>query len=340
MRALLDGDVDAAVRHCAEAETLGRRAGSTNAELMAWTLEMAIARARGTVAEVVPFAESMLGSWTDAYPAWHCSFAAIFAEAGQPERARRHLDRALAAGIETIPKDSEWIEILWQLGEAAMLLDEPEAVRAVHDALGPYADLWVVDGIAAAARPRQAATTEQGEFRREGELWHLRFRGRRATVAHSKGMGDLAALLARPGREIHVLDLVEAAGGPSARAAEAGTGPLLDRQARSAYTARLAELDEDIAAAEADADIGTAERLRTERDFLAAELGAALGLGGRLRTEGDRTERARKAVTMRIATALKAIEAVHPDLAHDLRLAVSTGRFCAYRPEQPTAWEP
>jgi hypothetical protein len=363
MRALVDGDVDAAVRHCAEADTLGRRAGSTNAELMVWTLEMAIARARGTVAEVVPFAESMLGSWTDAYPAWHCSFAAIFAQAGQPERARRHLDRVLAAGIETIPKDSEWVEIVWQLGEAAMLLDEPKAVRAVHEALLPYADLWVVDGIAGAcygpvsdhlaryARflderddatppPQRAATTEEGEFRREGELWHLRFRGRRATVAHSKGMGDLATLLARPGREVHVLDLVEAAGGPPARAAEAGTGPVLDRRARAAYTARLAELDEDIAAAEADADIGTAERLRTERDFLVAELGAALGLGGRLRTEGDRTERARKAVTMRITTALKAIEAVHPDLARHLRLAVSTGRFCAYRPEQPTAWKP
>jgi hypothetical protein len=305
----------------------------------------------------------MLGAWTDAYPAWHCSFAAIFAEAGQPERARRHLGWVIAAGIETIPKDSEWIEIIWQLGVAAMLLDEPTTVRAVHDALSPYADQWVVDGIAGACygpvadylvrlarfleergdatppAPRGTAVTEQGEFRREGGLWHLRFRGRGATVAHSKGMGDLASLLVRPGREVHVLDLVEAAGGPPAGAAEAGTGPVLDRRARAAYQARLAELDGDIAAAEGDADIGTAERLGTERDFLAAELGAALGLGGRVRTGGDRTERARKAVTMRVATALKAIDGVHPDLARHLRLTVSTGRFCAYRPEQPTTWK-
>jgi hypothetical protein len=157
-------------------------------------------------------------------------------------------------------------------------------------------------------------------------------------VAHSKGMADLAALLARPGREVHVLDLVEGAGGPPARSADAGTGPILDATARAAYKARLLELEDDIAAAEADADIGRAERLRAERDVLAAELGAALGLSGRPRTEGDRTERARKAVTMRIATAQKAIDAVHPDLGRHLRLAVSTGRFCVYRPEQPTRW--
>jgi hypothetical protein len=210
----------------------------------------------------------------------------------------------------------------------------------VSDHLARYARFLDERAQGTAAVSRRPATTEQGEFRREGELWHLRFRGRRATVAHSKGMGDLAVLLARPGSEVHVHDLVEAAGGPPARAAETDTGPVLDRQARAAYTARLAELDENIAAAEADADLGMVERLRTEHDFLAAELGAALGLGGRVRTGGDRTERARKAVTMRIATALKAIEAVHPDLARHLRLAVSTGRFCAYRPEQPTVWKP
>jgi hypothetical protein len=367
MRALLDGDVDGAVRHCAEADALGRQAGSTNAELMVWTLQMAIARTTGTVAEIVSYAESMLESWTDAYPAWHCSFAAIFAEAGQPDRARRHLHRVMAAGMDSIPKDSEWVEVLWQLGQAAMLLDEPEAARAVAGALAPYADQWIVDGIAGAcygpvsdhlARladyldgrvggataaaattpPSGTETVETGEFRREGRLWHLRFRGRTATVPDSKGMADLAAVLARPGREVHVLDLVEAGGGPPAAAAEAGTGPVLDARARAAYKARLAELEEDIAAAEADADRGRAERLRAERDFLAVELGAALGLAGRSRTGGDRAERARKAVTMRIGTAVKAIEAVHPDLARHLRLAVSTGRFCVYRPERPTTW--
>jgi hypothetical protein len=41
---------------------------------------------------------------------------------------------------------------------------------------------------------------------------------------------------------------------------------------------------------------------------------------------------------MRIGTALRALEEVHPALARHLRLAVGTGRFCAYRPEQAVRW--
>jgi hypothetical protein len=52
----------------------------------------------------------------------------------------------------------------------------------------------------------------------------------------------------------------------------------------------------------------------------------------------DPVERARKAVAMRIAIALRGIEAVHRPLARHLRHAVITGRFCSYRPERPVNW--
>ena len=76
-----------------------------------------------------------------------------------------------------------------------------------------------------------------------------------------------------------------------------------------------------------------------EREFLVAELAGAVGLGGRARTTGDPVERARKAVTMRVGTAMKAIAEVHPALARHLRASVSTGRFCAYQPEDPVNWQ-
>ena len=50
------------------------------------------------------------------------------------------------AGLDSLPVDSEWVELLWLLGEAAMLLDERDAAHAVHNALEPYAELWAVDG--------------------------------------------------------------------------------------------------------------------------------------------------------------------------------------------------
>ena len=49
-------------------------------------------------------------------------------------------------------------------------------------------------------------------------------------------------------------------------------------------------------------------------------------------------DRARKAVTMRIGAALRAIEAADPALARHLRNAVKTGRSCTYRPDGDVTW--
>ena len=226
--------------------------------------------------------------------------------------------------------------------------------RAVQDVLEPYADLWAVDGYGGAcfgqvsellARLAEyldhpsATPSDRAAFVRTGTVWQLEFRGRATTVLDSKGMRDLALLLVRPGQEVHVLDLVEGSGGPSRAEAGTDTGPMIDAAARSAYRRRLVDLEEEIDEASRDHDQGRLEKLGAVKDFLAAEVSAALGLGGRVRVTGDRTERARKAVAMRISTALKAIETVHPELARHLRNSVSTGRFCSYRPDQELTWQ-
>jgi hypothetical protein len=223
--------------------------------------------------------------------------------------------------------------------------------------VAPYEQVWAVDGIGAACLgrvsallhqldaviggtggPPAAEKAEQGMFVRAGGLWQLRFRGRGAGVAHTKGMADLVELLRRPGRELHVLDLYEAVDGRTRPPPGADTGPALDAPARAAYRNRLVELDGEIAVAVEAADAGRTDRLRAEQEFLLAELTHALGLGGRARITGDPVERARKAVAMRIATAVRAVEAVHPDLARHLRNSVSTGRFCSYRPDRRIEW--
>jgi hypothetical protein len=295
-----------------------------------------------------------MAEWAENYPGWDCTFALLFAESGKPERGRRHLRRMMDAGLDSLPVDSEWVELLWLLGEAAMLLDERSAARAVHDALEPYADLWAVDGYGGACFGQvselitrlakyldrsSAAPPGRAAFVRAGTVWQVEFRGRSITVVDSKGMRDIAVLLARPGQEIHVLDLVEGSGGPSRAEAGTDTGPMIDASARSAYRRRLVDLEEEIDDASRDHDQGRLEKLGAEKDFLAAELSAALGLGGRVRVTGDRTERTRKAVAMRIGTALRAIETVHPELARHLRNSVSTGRFCSYRPDQELTWQ-
>jgi tetratricopeptide (TPR) repeat protein len=357
MRAEMSGDRDAAWRHLAEAEELARRTASVNAELMVLTLRMWLLRRDGRAAEMIPVLAARELEMME-YVGADCLYAVMHAEGGRPEDARRHLRRMLARGLESLPRDSEWLEYLWMLADAAMILDEGEAMQAVHELLRPYAHLWAVDGMGGACFGKVATLldrlgarlgtlsptmteTSGGTFRREGRVWRLHYRGIAATVPDSKGMADLGTLLRRPGEEVHVLELVEAAGGPAlaVAAAEGDTGPVLDSTARAAYADRLRDLETEIAAARAAADAARVEALRSEADFIAGELERALGLGGRPRVTGDRVEKARKAVAMRIATAMRTIEADHPALGRHLRVSVRTGRFCSYRPEHPLRWQ-
>lgn len=213
--------------------------------------------------------------------------------------------------------------------------------RASYDALGLR--VRATRAAQAAARldvvdepPPEAAAAAAGTFHRAGELWQVSFKGTATVVRHVKGMTDLAVLLARPGQEVHALDLV---GAPGRGAPEGDTGPVLDEQARASYKRRLEELEEEIDGAALDGDPERQVRAEEERAFLVAELGAAYGLGGRSRRTGAAAERARSAVTWRIRDAIRRIEDVDPALAGHLRRSVRTGTFCCYDPEQPVSWE-
>ena len=133
-----------------------------------------------------------------------------------------------------------------------------------------------------------------------------------------------------------------AGGRCSRRAATAiaafGADPVLDDRARAAYRARLADLDEELAQADAHHDIERSARLAAEREALIDELARATGLGGRRRRLGDATERARTTVTARIRDAIGRIERAHPELGRHLRASIVTGAWCAYRPAETVRW--
>jgi len=64
----------------------------------------------------------------------------------------------------------------------------------------------------------------------------------------------------------------------------------------------------------------------------------ALGHAGKARRGGDTVERARSAVTHRVRSTIRQLDAVHEPLARHLRHAISTGTYCSY-PEHPVAWD-
>lgn len=200
----------------------------------------------------------------------------------------------------------------------------------------------------AGGRPEtRTAGSRTGSFFATAGLRHISFAGRDASVSELTGFRHVGRLLAEPGREYHVLDLVGAASDavPATRDEDlvpGGTGglPVLDDQARAAYRRRLAEIDDELAAAQADHDYARADLAQRDRDFLVTELKREMGLHGRPRTTGSHAERARTSVTHAVRYALRRLEAVHPELASHLHNTLRTGTYCCYTPEidAPVVW--
>jgi hypothetical protein len=189
-------------------------------------------------------------------------------------------------------------------------------------------------------------------FRREGDYWTVIFDGHTVRVRDLKGTHYLARLLADPGREFHVLDLVASETGSAAhvdsdqlaglpRSALGDAGEMLDTQAKNAYRRRLAEIDDDIEQARAIGDGERAAQGDVERDFLVRELSRAVGLSGRDRRAASASERARAGVTRAIRQAISRIAGHHPQLGEHLSRTIRTGTYCAYMPDTrtPTRWE-
>jgi hypothetical protein len=203
--------------------------------------------------------------------------------------------------------------------------------------MGSIETLWIGAPAWAAISRRERDRLQAGSpgdvFRYEGATWQFAFSGQRAQLPDAKGLHDIAALLRSPGREIHVYTLLGMPAPPG------GADILLDEHARAEYATRLAELEREIAEADATGDEGRSEHASAERDALVHELGATTGLGGRQRRLGDQTERARKTVGAACVTALARIERIHPLLAGHLRLTLRTGTTCAYVPPDERRWQ-
>ena len=228
------------------------------------------------------------------------------------------------------------------------------AVRACTQAgAGTEPDPPIQPAPAMEAAPRETAPPVQDNvFCREGEYWTVAFAGHTLLLRDRKGLRYLTVLLADPGREFHVLEMVARERGWTADgsgAAEPGlafsalgdAGEMLDAQARDAYQRRLAEIEEDIEEARAMGDVEREAQADTERDLLVRELSRAVGLGGRVRRAGSASERARVSVTRAVRTAMTRIREHNPHLGEHLDRSIRTGTYCAYLPDPrvPVAWK-
>ncbi len=267
-----------------------------------------------------------------------CAEAArLWSEIGAPYEAAL----ARAGFAEALRANGNDRRAALELAAARTVLDQIAAEPETDDAVSVEPD----DGA------QELPVTGINVFRREGDYWSVVFEGHTVRVRDLKGIRYLARLLADPGREFHVLDLVATESGrlsapESSRAAHLPhTGPgdageMLDSRAKDAYRRRLTEIEDDIEQARAFGDTERAAQADAERDFLIRELSRAVGLGGRDRRAASTSERARVSVTRAVRQAIVAVREYHPALGAHLERTIRTGTYCAYVPEPgaPAVW--
>lgn len=226
--------------------------------------------------------------------------------------------------------------------------DRERGAALLAEALASAAELGMT---VLAERVRAAAPSprsQSGVFRREGEYWTVAFDGTQLRLRDARGLAYIAYLLARPGEQVHALELV-AAGRPQVSEAASSShrddaahatrrlgfgdaGELLDAQAKAAYRQRLADLREEFERARDWGDPERAASLSAEIDFLTQELARAVGLRGRARRGASPAERARVSVTKAIRRSEARIAAHHAPLGDHLARTIRTGTFCSYAP--------
>jgi len=277
---------------------------------------------------------------------------------GGTKDAARHLDDAVhlwhevGAPYETALARSELAEAHRAGGDERGATLELRAAQAIFEELGVTHQTSRAEAIEGDAKGEAPIASGVNRFLREGDYWSVTFDGRTVRVRDAIGMRYLARLLADPGREFHVLDLVASGTGgtepalggpePGLQYATAGdAGEMLDARAKEAYRRRLAEIDEDFEEARAIGDAERAAQADAERDFLIRELSRAVGLGGRDRRAGSGSERARASVTRATRHAMARLREHDPGLGVHLDRAIRTGTYCAYQPDPrvPAEWE-
>jgi hypothetical protein len=244
---------------------------------------------------------------------------------GRAAEARAHLDRAVA-------QEERLGALPWLCATLVARGDRGDRDRAKS--------LAARLGIALARPDATSPTGEPGEDEwrlvHDGDDWLLEAGAEAVRLRDVRGLRYLRTLVSFPGREIAALDLVSGGSGLRVPTGE----PILDGQARAAYRARLAALEERLEESDRAGDADRAATLTAERNALIAELRSATGLGGRPRGRSTEAERARVNATRALGTVLSRLEAVAPLAAAHLRASLRTGSHFRYQPATggPRRW--
>ncbi|MEX0875056.1 MAG: AAA family ATPase [Actinomycetota bacterium] len=147
MRALLEGRFEDAMIFADEAESVGARAHSTNAPMLAAVLRFMALTQSGRPLEARAASEILFELMPEeARPYFDLSDAWLFGQAGDIDRAHAAVRRVARIRFEV---DSEWLPSMCQLSEAIASLGDRALAATAYDQILPYRSRFGVEGIGA-----------------------------------------------------------------------------------------------------------------------------------------------------------------------------------------------
>jgi hypothetical protein len=183
-----------------------------------------------------------------------------------------------------------------------------------------------------------ATVSAENIFKKEGQMWTLRFGGIETHLKHSKGLLYISYLLGSPYQEYHVAELVRAAGDPAEKVLNFSSGEVSSKETIANYRKRLLLIRTELKDASDKGDSLLKKELKEEKLALEKQLLQALGMRGKLKKNPDETKRQANAVSEAISRSFKTIDKIHPTFWRHLFNAINRGEYLSYTPETDISW--
>jgi hypothetical protein len=186
-------------------------------------------------------------------------------------------------------------------------------------------------------------TGQQYAFSKTGEYWTIAFEGKAQTFRDTKGMQYIHYLLRYPGQSFAVNELKCLVDGENPEKMEKinGDGERVDDQTLQEIKDELAQIEADILEEECNNEPGSnliLTELREKKAKLEANLLEATGYRKNGGWQNSRLDKLRSAVSRRIDSVLKKINAVLPELGTHFEKSIETGMNLSYSPFQKVDW--
>ncbi len=256
---------------------------------------------------------------------------------GQLDVAGLHLSRAAEANRRLGHRPAEAMALA-ELAQTCVIAEDLPRARALwSEAIDLGTSLGMdarVDHWATRHESVKASSVSPiARLSRANGFWTFAVGGATVVTPESVGLKYLATMISNAPRGVSVMELTGASVDPSEH-------DVLDPIALRSYRARMLELEQEMAEADAHADMERSARARLEFDTLLDTLRREIRPDGRSRQFAGQSERARSSVQKAIRRALDRINESAPELARGLHLSVSTGYECRFVPNDslPSTW--